>query len=440
MINFEKQVRKIFRSHVQHVIDNPKLYGINPRFFTRVRKWPIARILLVMYKMQTGTLPDILFKNFIEMDEFGDSTPSAFIQQRQKLTTEVFTTIFRNVLKDLHRLLELKRYHGKFLIACDGSDSPMPTPVLPVPDDCSPFGRPQYHMDHVNAFYDVLNHLYLAITTKPKLSCNEQRELLELAQILSQEHPIYKPEDTVIISDRGYEGYQVLCLLTQMGFGYVIRAKGPSAGILSAKGLNLPDGITNKEITINVHVRRSAKGIYHKESSEKFRPETDVMLRIRIVSSVSPSGDVQYYLTNLDIQSFSASEIGCIYRKRWQVETAFRHLKYGVGAIVFHSKFLLYQEMELYAALTLYNCVAAIINHIPIHEIDAHHKYRYKVNFKAGVLPCLHYLFCTEEQANSFNLTKRLEAYKVAIIHNRHYDRGRIEKKVHAFEGKPTGF
>lgn len=32
------------------------------------------------------------------------------------------------------------------------------------------------------------------------------------------------------------------------------------------------------------------------------------------------------------------------------------------------------------------------------------------------------------------NLTKRLEAYKVAIIHNRHYDRGRIEKKVHAFE------
>ena len=32
MINFEKQVRKIFRSHVQHVIDNPKLYGINPRF------------------------------------------------------------------------------------------------------------------------------------------------------------------------------------------------------------------------------------------------------------------------------------------------------------------------------------------------------------------------------------------------------------------------
>ena len=87
-------------------------------------------------------------------------------------------------------------------------------------------------MDHVNAFYDVLNHLYLAITTKPKLLCNEQRELLELAQILPQEHPIYKPEDTVIISDRGYEGYQVLCLLTQMGFGYVIRAKGPSAGIL----------------------------------------------------------------------------------------------------------------------------------------------------------------------------------------------------------------
>ena len=87
MINFEKQVRKIFRSHVQHVIDNPKLYGINPRFFTRVRKWPIARILLVMYKMQTGTLPDILFKNFIEMDEFGDSTPSAFIPQRQNLTT-----------------------------------------------------------------------------------------------------------------------------------------------------------------------------------------------------------------------------------------------------------------------------------------------------------------------------------------------------------------
>lgn len=54
-------------------------------------------------------------------------------------------------------------------------------------------------MDHVNAFYDVLNHLYLAITTKPKLSCNEQRELLELAfKYCPKRHPIYKPEDTVL--------------------------------------------------------------------------------------------------------------------------------------------------------------------------------------------------------------------------------------------------
>lgn len=82
MINLEKKIRKIFRHHVQYVIDSHTLYEIDPRYVTRVRKWPIARISLVIYKMQTGTMPDILFKNFIEMNEFDASTPSAFIRQR----------------------------------------------------------------------------------------------------------------------------------------------------------------------------------------------------------------------------------------------------------------------------------------------------------------------------------------------------------------------
>lgn len=35
MINFEKKIRKIFRHHVQYVIDNYTLYEIDSRYVTR---------------------------------------------------------------------------------------------------------------------------------------------------------------------------------------------------------------------------------------------------------------------------------------------------------------------------------------------------------------------------------------------------------------------
>lgn len=118
-------------------------------------------------------------------------------------------------------------------------------------------------------------------------------------------------------------------------------------------------------------------------------------LSLRVVIKELPSGDFEYLFTNLPQEKFSTGQIAYIYRMRWNIETSFRYLKYGIGGLVFHAIALRNQLMELYAAMALYNCIAAIVNHIQIPRNGK--KYKYKVNFNAAVLPCTNYLLFLDE-------------------------------------------
>ena len=65
------------------------------------------------------------------------------------------------------------------------------------------------------------------------------------------------------------------------------------------------------------------------------------------------NGDIEYLVTNLSREEFSNEDIAALYRKRWDIGVSFRHQKYAIGGIVFHSQKLNVQQMELYTALTL---------------------------------------------------------------------------------------
>lgn len=152
-----------------------------------------------------------------------------------------------------------------------------------------------------------------------------------------------------------------------------------------------------------------------------------MILSLRVVIKELPSGDFEYLFTNLPQDKFSAVQIANIYRMRWNIETSFRYLKYGIGGLVFHARALRNQLMELYASMALYNCIAAIVNHIQIPRNDK--KYKYKVNFNAAVLPCTNYLFFLNEKSDAEKLEKLLKKKLVPIQPDRKFKRKRIPKK-----------
>lgn len=151
-----------------------------------------------------------------------------------------------------------------------------------------------------------------------------------------------------------------------------------------------------------------------------------MILSLRVVIKKLPNGDFEYLFTNLPQDKFSAGQIAHIYRIRWNIETSFRYLKYGIGGLVFHAKALRNQLMELYASMALYNCIAAIINHIEVPRNGR--KYRYKINFNAAVRPCTDYLLFSDEN-HAGELEEFLKKRLVPIQPNRKFKRKRLPKK-----------
>lgn len=427
-MNFTKRIKRSLLRHVVYVIEHSAEFAISPKYFRRIRKWPLRLILIILFNMQHEDLADALLQSLPMNERLKSSDVSAFIQQRSHLKPEALRYIFDHVLADICQMGTQKTYHGYFLVAGDGSDISMPTEVIPSAVNEKASRKVQHHMEHLNALYDVKNERYVAFSTLPKLECKERDELLDLADALAnQENLPYKPENTILICDRGYEGCHVFACLVKSGYHFVIRAKGPkSNGIL--KGLNFED-IPEKsgtDTTVRLKVRRNKDGIYKHTVSKGWNSDTDMILSLRVVIKELPNGDFEYLFTNLPQDKFSAGQIAHIYRIRWNIETSFRYLKYGIGGLVFHAKALRNQLMELYASMALYNCIAAIINHIEVPRNGR--KYRYKINFNAAVRPCTDYLLFSDEN-HAGELEEFLKKRLVPIQPNRKFKRKRLPKK-----------
>lgn len=89
---------------------------------------------------------------------------SGFIQQRDKLTFNMFSFIFRTVLKSMTSYIKDNTFRGYHLLACDGSDFPLPTDCIPSASDAKPERKVQHRFLHENALYDLLSQLYVTVT------------------------------------------------------------------------------------------------------------------------------------------------------------------------------------------------------------------------------------------------------------------------------------
>ena len=143
---------------------------------------------------------------------------------------------------------------------------------------------------------------------------------------------------------------------------------------------------------------------------------------LRVIVKKNNKNESIYLITNLPKKKLCAGQIVQVYRKRWDIEVSFRQLKYSVGGLVFHAKNLNAQKLELYTALTLYNCISAIVQQVNIPSYQ-------KVNFSISVKKCLVYLF----ENIPIDLMKQLAHNLIAIKHDRHFERKMSHKPAIAF-------
>lgn len=408
---------------IDNISNNISKYVNNPNSdFKRNRKISFNDIIKTLFSMEGGSMKIELLKAFNH--NISRITDSGFNQQRSKIKTSAFETIFKEYTKTIKCN---KRYKGYRLLACDGSvfsiahnpNDPL-TYIQPIE------GCKGYNALHLNALYDILNHSYLDVIIQNIREQNEKKAYNIMVDRL------YHDDKTIIIADRGYSTFNNFAHAIENNYKFVTRSKDiNSNGSLSL--LNLPDTEFDIDITYTL-CSSDAKKIKNNVINYKFirkrcfdyKINGDVFypISLRIIRFKLPSGGYECITTNLSRNEFSIDDIKELYHLRWGIETSFRELKYNIGAINFHSKKKEFIIQELFIKLTLFNYCQIIMQQIVIKKKQT--KLEYAINSSIAFYLCKQYLknVITTAKKLSTLISKELQP----IRRDRH-DNRKIQRK-----------
>ena len=254
-------------------------------------------------------------------------------------------TIFRDILDDAVELAyklwprdPSYLWHGMSVIAFDGSKY-----NLPATEENRKEFDPQSGLDHegkghypqclVTTAYDVFRRIPVARTVV-SIHGSEREEALSLLDSIHQE--------AVLLFDRGYPSYHVICSLREHYNGYFI-FRCPGKCTFPAVEEFVRSG--RKEGYILLHPSNN-----YLEGLSRRQQKKAKVIQLRIIRLVSPDGTVSVLLTNLLNQSrYPREEIVGLYFRRWEIETNYRNEKVVLGIEQFHGKSANSIRQELYA-------------------------------------------------------------------------------------------
>ncbi len=387
-----KQIKKQLTSAISKVASNPERFCKNPdKDFSRKRKLPFKKVVQSILSLSGKDLKCEIMDSF----NFSVSSPSvsAFVQQRSKLSSTAFETVFREFTQSVSASLLHKGYR---LIAVDGSDLHTPTNKIET-DSFYPGtnGQKPYNLMHLNALYDLKQKIYVDALIQDSHKMNEHKAFVTMVDKDTSAMP------TIYIADRGYESYNNLAHIQEKGQKFLVRIKDITGNGIASRFS--PPKEDEFDITFDIALTRKQTNAvknnpdlyylphnvtfdYLPKKSKKSIEIKPYVIHYRMVRIKISEDKFEVLLTNLPKDEFPPEELKKLYSMRWGIETSFRSLKYSLALNYFHSKKTENIRQEIFAKLTMYNFTELIIFQIMIKK--AKRKYSYKVNFSAAVHIC----------------------------------------------------
>ncbi len=420
---------------INEICKNRKCFVKNPDTdFIRNRKLTLSDLLMMLIRIEGNCMNAEILKAFPSREQ--RMCASAVIQQRDKLNPDVFLQILRL----FNQYIPVKRrWKGRRVLALDGSK--FQTPLNRKGKYFfGPNGRDKktgekakdVSMVMFHGLFDILNRMFLDARLSPvKGKGNDERTAA--IDILHNN----ALRDAIITMDRGYDGYNMFEHANRFGGYYVIRCQNGANAIAEIR--DLPDVEMDKWLHLKVttsskskykklgykHLRVPKKD-YGKELSEKTRYqrwdfEEVCIIRLRIVKFQLDNGTWEVLATNLRRDEFSIQEMKELYHLRWGIETAYRDLKYTIGAKCCHSRKDHFIEQELLAHVVMYNLVSTLVEQITI-ESKSGEKHPKKVDFKMAAFSIKEFLFHPDIQTYE-DLLLTIKDYIHSVIPGRRDER-----------------
>jgi hypothetical protein len=346
------------------------LFRKSEKDFTRNRKLPFERLVLLIVKLCKKTLSIELEKFFEELGGHNACSVSAFTQQRIKLKAAFFCW-WNNVLLSSYYhyagLDDIKRWQGFRVVAADGSNvSLVNTPVLN-----SYFGGASnqsccFVQAKTFYYYDVLNELILM----PRIMPYRYGEVPMAYDAIEQ-----LEKDMLVIYDRNFCSYKMfaLHLWAEQEIKFVIRGKDDQKMI--------KEFIAGGKQTAVVYLSPVTTAIKSlKESGYIITRQT--LLKVRLVR-VELEKIVEVLVTNLwEEEGYPDSEFKALYFLRWGVETNISIQKNILQLEAFSGLTVESVEQDFYATVFMTNLHSVLIKdaQTSVDSNAVNRKYPMKVN------------------------------------------------------------
>jgi len=309
-----------------------------------------------------------------ELDLFFDSlnisiTKSAFSQHRKKLKPQIFMDLNKLLLDEYNQDSQrIKRWKGHKVIAIDGSTMQLPKSnelkeKFGIFKTRTENGR-KVVMGRISAMYDTLNNQII----DAKLEPYDKGELT----IAEQQLNALQDQD-ILVADRGYSAFWLMSKLHHDNKHFVIRLKAKRWKI----GKQLLESNLNEQ-TINISPCKTAK-YKCKGKGISFMP-----IKLRLIKT-KIKGQESVLVTNLmNQQRYSASDIKKLYRKRWNIEEYFKHLKLREELENLSGKTVVAVMQDFFRMIFRTNFTKIIAHKLTkkqVEKINARRKKKYQVNW-----------------------------------------------------------
>lgn len=389
----------IVRGKLLHILNamkqDPTPFVMTPGVdFSRNRSMSFDDVFLATMMLESHKIDRELYDFFSPLKRHVPSR-SAFSQQRAKINSLAFPYI----LSSFNQYCPFfKKMKGFRVLAIDGSDLNVPADIR----DCTTFipynsNNGGYHQLHLNALFDLLEKRYLDIRIQPRADLNETAAACDLVDTVPLQ------DKCLFVCDRGYANFNLMAHIIESGHCFLIRGRNIGSANSPYRFLDIPDS-PEFDIDVRFTLTRSSKKIFREDpaSFKIVRKHTrfDFIdpddkrslypLSYRLIKITLDNGTPEYLLTNLPRDSFRLSDMQSLYHLRWEVETSFLFLKYGISLNYFHSIKTERLYQEIYAKIILFNFISLIIASITVP--DRNTKYEYKISFSDAIYLCRHFL------------------------------------------------
>ena len=388
MGKFSKQMKNRITGIINDMADHAELFSENPGHdFTRERSLDFRTMVSLIMSIGGNSLTKELYD--FAKNGGKEVTPSAFVQQRDKISDETFAYLlyeFNSQCSDT--ALFAGRYR---LLAVDGTVctySGYDTDDTYMPNTGN--GVNQYH---VNALYDLMNRTYTDAIIQPNPQANEQKACWQMAEKTKSS------EQVIIIGDRGYGGMNLIEHLNRIeNVDYLFRIKDH----LWKEMCDLP--MTNLDVDITLKIRTTqtnadkkafangeakwmpGRGKRTKLKSPAWDFEASCEIPVRIVRFKITDDSYETIATSLPRNEFPPALLRQMYFMRWGIETSFRELKYAIGLTSFHARKAKFIRQEILARIVMYNFCERIMAKVVIHV--GKRKHTYQINYTMGFYVC----------------------------------------------------